>query len=400
MLKVGIDAISLYTPNYYIDLRILAEKRNLDVDKIYSDLGQKAMAVLPPDEDAVTMGLNAVEQLLQDHKVNKNEISTILFATESGVDCSKASGMYVHEILGFPSNCRVVELKQACYSGTAGLQLGLSLLYKNPQHKIIVVASDIARYQLNSTPETSQGCGAIAMLLSVDPKLMVIENEYGVYTKEVMDFWRPLYSDVAFVDGKLSCDTYFKFLEESWQDYFNYSRRDFLQHDYFCYHTPVPKMVELAHKRLARLTKVNKQLSLEQLNLQIQTGLIYSRQIGNIYTASLYLGVLSLLENTVDVSSLANKRLGLYSYGSGSIGEYFSGIVQENYVKHLPHKSTQQYLEQRNALSYQEYEDWHNYKLPHDGSLHILPTISQGKFRLTSINNHQRYYVESYYAKE
>lgn len=392
MLKVGIDAISLYTPNYSMDLRVLAEKRNLDSEKIYTDLGQQAMAILPPDEDVVTMALNAVDQLLQQNNINKDDIAMLLFATESGIDCSKAGGMYVHNILGLPNNCRVVELKQACYSGTAGLQLGLSYLYQNPQRKVIVIASDVARYQLNSNPETSQGCGAIAMLLTSNPKLLAIEPKYGVYTKEVMDFWRPLYSDVAFVDGKLSCDTYFKFLEESWLDYTLQSQRNFSNHDFFCYHTPVPKMVEIGHKRLARFTKSNKLFTSEQLEKQIQTGLIYNRQIGNIYTASLYLSVLSLLENIENSADLHNKRLGLYSYGSGSIGEYFSGIVQNDYEKYLPNQQTKSYIDKRYSVSYQEYEDWHNYKLPQDGSLHILPKISPHKFRLAKIDNHQRYY--------
>ena len=66
-----------------------------------------------------------------------NDIEMLLFATESGIDQSKAAGIYVHELLGLPARCRVVELKQACYSGTAALQLALPFLRENPRKKSI-----------------------------------------------------------------------------------------------------------------------------------------------------------------------------------------------------------------------------------------------------------------------
>lgn len=52
-------------------------------------------------------------------------------------------------------------------------------------------------------------------------------------------------------------------------------------------------------------------------------------------------------------------------------------------------------LSARQELSFAEYEHFHNFKLPTDGSLFELSQISsagKGKFILKSIDQHQRMY--------
>ena len=252
MIKVGIDTLAVYTSRYSLDLATLAHARGMDPEKYYVGLGQQAMSVPPPGEDVVTMAANAAQQVLQG--VDLNDIEMLLFATESGIDQSKAAGIYVHDLLNLPARCRVVELKQACYGATAAIQLALPFLREHPQKKILLIASDIARYGLKTAGESSQGSGAVAMLLSAHPRLIALEPEYGVVTENVMDFWRPNYLHEALVDGKYSSKLYLTMLEKSWEQYHALSGREFHDHDYFCYHTPVPRLVEKAHHHLLKLT--------------------------------------------------------------------------------------------------------------------------------------------------
>lgn len=390
-INVGIDAISFYTSHYYLDLQTLAHARGVDVDRFYADLGQRKMAVVSPDADIVTLAANAAANVLMQTQCAKHDIAMILFATESGVDCSKGAGMYIHEFLDMPVHCRVVELKQACYGATAALQLALPFLRQHPDKKVLLLAADIARYTMHSTAESSQGCGAVAMLLSANPRLLTIESESGVCAKEVMDFWRPNYCDAALVDGWLSCDTYLKMLQIAWQDYQTLSGRGFDAHQYFCYHTPVSKLVESAHRRLVKING-RKRLSTEEFEEQVGASLIYGREIGNIYTGSLYLSIVSLLENVT--SDLAGQRIGLYSYGSGSMAEYFSAVVVDGYRSWLTPKLHQTLLAERQALTYSEYEDFYKFKLPQDGSSFVLPIYKTGKYRLAKLENHQRLYAK------
>ena len=389
MHKVGIDTISFYTSHYFFDLAHLATLRGIDPDKYAVGLGQYQMAVPPPGEDIVTMAANAAQRAIRD--IDPESIEMVLFATESGVDQSKAAGIYVHDLLKLPARCRVVELKQACYSATCGLQLALPFLQQNPHKKVLLIASDIARYGLGTPGEPSQGCGAVAMILSVNPRILALEPECGICTENVMDFWRPNYSDKAFVEGKYSSKLYLNMLEKSWNDYQTLSRRSFEDHSYFCYHTPVSRLVEKAHQLLVRINDCEK-LDDAAMQVLLNPALKYGRTIGNSYTASLYVSLTSLLD-TIE-NDLSGKRIGFYSYGSGCMAEYFSGVVQAGYRDVLDTAHHQTMLAHRERLTSLEYEAFYSFDYPQDGSHCEIPLYETGKFRLTALRDHKRVYEQ------
>lgn len=387
MLQVGIDTLAFYTSHYALDLARLASVRGVDPDKYLVGLGQRYMSVPSPDEDVVTMAAAAATAAIRD--IDINTIEMLLFATESGIDQSKAAGIYVHDLLGLSERCRVVELKQACYSATVALQLALPFLRQHPDKKVLLIASDIARYGLNTAGESSQGCGAVAMVLSANPRMVAFDVEYGIVTENVMDFWRPNYTDAAFVEGKYSSRLYLNMLEKTWQQYQALTNRQFRDQEYYCYHMPVPRLVEKAHQHLAKVSGVDK-LSETELQKQIGYSLEYGRQIGNSYTASLYVSLASLFDLTPD--DLSGKRIGFYSYGSGCVAEFFSGVVQPGYQKMLNTAEHQKLLSERTGLAYPEYEAFYSFKYPQDGSHCEIPTHKKSAFRLVSIRDHRRIY--------
>lgn len=386
-VKVGIDTLAIYTSRYALPLATLAEARGMAADKFHVGLGQYVMSVAPPGEDVVTMAANAAQQALRD--IDTNDIEMLLFATESGIDQSKAAGIYVHGLLGLPARCRVVELKQACYGGTAAIQLALSFLRENPAKKVLVIASDIARYGLGTAGESSQGNGAAAIVLSAHPRILALEPEYGVVTENVMDFWRPNYSHEAFVDGKYSSKLYLTMLEKSWEQYQSIANRNFQDHDYFCYHSPVPRLVEKAHQHLIKITR-QESLTEEVKEKQIGDALEYGRQLGNSYTASLYICLASLLDKAQE--DLSGKRIGFYSYGSGCVAEYFSGVVQPGYRDVLNTDYHEDLLSSRAQIGYNEYEKLFTFKYADDGSDQEVPVYHTGRFRLTKMQQHKRIY--------
>lgn len=386
MINIGIDSIAVYTSRYVLDLSTLAAARGIDPDKFYVGLGQHKMSVPPPGEDIITMAASAALKAIEG--VDINSIEMLLFATESAFDQSKASGLYVHELLGLPARCRTIELKQACYGATAAIQLALPYLRENPDKKVLIIASDIARYGLGTTGESSQGCGAVAMVLAADPRIAVIERHSGFVSESVMDFWRPNYLDEALVEGKYSSRLYLTMLEKTWQDYRNLSGREFSDHDYFCYHAAVPRLVEKAHQNLLKSNSIT--AVEDEWMRDINYSLHYGRQIGNSYTASLYVGLASLLDMVPD--DLASKRIGFYSYGSGLAAEFFSAVIQSGYRDNLHTDYHQHLLATRQLLSYDEYVDLYQYKYPEDGSLVDIPVYQTGRFRLAKIEHHKRQY--------
>ena len=385
-MKIGIDQLHLYSSHYYVDLKTLATERGVDVDKFYRGIGQEQMAVAAPDEDVVTLGANAAHGLAAAGELD--DVELLLFATESGIDQSKAAGVFVHRLLGLSERCRTVELKQACYSGTAAVQLAVQYVARYPEKKALVIAADIARYDLNSPGEATQGCGAAALVIAANPRLLCLEEESGFYTEDVMDFWRPNYRSEALVDGKYSTLVYIRALEACWKQYQALSDRSLSDIDYFCYHIPFTRMAEKAHRKLFRSAGLS--VSASEIETALEDSLTYSRRMGNCYTASMYVGLASLLEQSD--RDLTGKRIGLFSYGSGCVGEFFSGIVQPGYQSMLKGALHQEMLQNRSELSYQQYEDIFNYRVPTDGGVYTFPEYRTGPYRLKGINGHKREY--------
>ena len=385
LTTAGIDKLAIYTARYKFSLDALAVERNIDPNKYSQGLGQYEMSVPPPGEDIVTLATNAAQQALQG--VDLNSIEMLLFATESGIDYSKSAGTYVHELLNLSPHCRIVELKQACYAGTMALQLALPFVRENPDKKVLIIASDIARYGLNSIGESSQGCAAVAMVIAANPRLLVVEPAFGVVTENIMDFWRPNYLSEALVEGKYSSKMYLTMLEASWKAYQRSSQRQLSDHDYFCFHTPVPRLVEKAYQHLL---KINNATATTETLAGLEAALSYNRTIGNSYTATLYVSLASLLEN--HSADFSNKRIGFYSYGSGCVAEYFSGIIQPNYQEVLQQEFHQQMLNARQALTYAQYADFYQFKMPQDASELNVPLYNVGAYRLYRFAEHKRFY--------
>ncbi|AKK19671.1 hydroxymethylglutaryl-CoA synthase [Candidatus Liberibacter africanus] len=392
-MAIGIEDISFYTTNQYIDLSVIAEKNGVDVAKFYVGIGQERMSVLNPDEDIVTMAAAAALPILENQ--DKNLINTLFFATESSIDQSKSAAIWLHNLLGLNSSCRVVELKQACYSATFALHMACALVAKTPQRKVLIVASDVARYDRGSSGEPTQGCGAVAILISSQASVLEIEHATGMYTNDCMDFWRPNYRSAAFVDGKYSTKIYLQSLKLSWQDYKKNNGHDFSQFQHFCYHQPFTRMAEKAHIHLSKTVNMN--LSATEIETAIGMTVLYNRLIGNSYTASLYISLISLLDHSEE--NLAGKRIGFFSYGSGCMAEFFSGIVQEGYRSRSHKKHHQYIINSRIPVSYQIYCNLHQEMIPSDEGNCIIPHTTTGPFRLSAIKNHKRIYEKTTVTK-
>ncbi|MFV0256576.1 hydroxymethylglutaryl-CoA synthase [Candidatus Liberibacter solanacearum] len=388
-MAIGIEDISFYTTNQYIDLSVIADKHCVDIGKFYHGIGQERMSVLPPDEDIVTMAAAAALPIIKNQ--DKDLITTLFFATESSIDQSKSAGIWLHKLLGLQSACRVVELKQACYSATCALHMACALVAKIPQRKVLIVASDVARYDLGSSGEPTQGCGAVAILVSSQASILEIEDTTGIYTSDCMDFWRPNYRSTALVDGKYSTKIYLQSLKAAWQDYQKNNGHDFSQFQYFCYHQPFTRMAEKAHIHLSKT--VGKNISTSEIEKHIGKTMIYNRLIGNSYTASLYLSFISLLDHSS--KNLEGERIGFFSYGSGCIAEFFSGIIQKDYHKKSHKEHHQNIINSRIPISYQLYYDLHQDIVVSAEGDCTIPHTTTGPFRLATIKNHKRIYEKT-----
>ncbi|WP_373755021.1 hydroxymethylglutaryl-CoA synthase, partial [Jeotgalibaca porci] len=247
-MKIGIDKIGFYGPPYYVDMVDLANERGDDPSKYTIGIGQAQMAVAPLSQDIVSMAVNAALVFLDDE--DRAKIDLVVVGTESGFDASKSASVYVHELLGIQPHARSFEVKQACYGATAGIQMAKDYVTLHPDRAALVIGTDVARYGLATGGEVTQGAGAIAMLITANPRILQLDSESAFYSRDIMDFWRPSYSEYAMVDGKYSNEQYIAFFKEVWATYKQKTAHSLADFAALCFHLPYTKMGKKAFSEI------------------------------------------------------------------------------------------------------------------------------------------------------
>lgn len=368
MQPVGIEMLNVFGGSAYLDVDQLASHRGLDKTR-FDNLLMKEKSVALPYEDPVSLGVNAAKPIIDAlSDSEKDRIEMLITCTESSFDFGKSMSSYMHDYLGLNRNCRLFEIKSACYSGTTGLQMGINFVLSqvSPGAKALVIATDISRFLVAegggvlsegwSFAEPSSGAGAAAMLVSDRPYVFQIDvGANGYYGFEVMDTCRPV-ADSEAGDSDLSLLSYLDCLEQSFTEY---QKRvpgaDYLESfSYLAFHTPFGGMIKGAHRTMMRkMRKAKPDIIEADFEERVFPGLVYCQRVGNIMGATTALSLASTIENgTFD----APKRIGCFSYGSGCCSEFFSGVVTMESQQHMRDFGITEKLNQRYQLSMDEYD--------------------------------------------
>ena len=345
-MLVGIDGMAFAVPERFLALDDLADARGQDRAKYHIGLGQDEMAVAAANEDIVTFGARAARRLLTD--ADRRDIDLVLVGTESSIDESKASAIIIHRLLGIQPFARCADITEACFGATAALHAAVDHITVHPDRAALVIATDIARYGLNTPGEPTQGAGAVAMLIRANPRVLAIEDDAVSYANDVYDFWRPFGERVPRVDGPLSKSSYLSSFSRCWREHEQRSGRTVDDYSAIIFHLPYTKMGFKALRMLCDehhgdtggsppdtpndgYTLASAQ-SAERLTSRFHESAAIGRRVGNLYTGSLYLSLISLL---LAGSVEPGEHIGLFSYGSGSMGEVFSGTVSSEYSERI-----------------------------------------------------------------
>ena len=384
-MQVGIDKIGLFTPNKYVDMVDLAHARNQDPNKFLIGIGQSEMSVADQTQDAVSMGIKATMKYID--RIDKDKVGLLVLGTESGIDQSKSASLFVKTALKLKPEVRTFEVKEACFGLTAAVMIARDFVRVHPDQTAIVIGSDIARYGVNTGGEVTQGAGSVSMLIKADPKILALNDGHSAYSEDINDFWRPNASRVAMVDGKYSTQVYLDFFKKTFNDYKKQKNLETSAFDAIVYHLPFTKM-GLKANRIA--VEDQDQAVTENLETSFEASKQLSRRVGNIYTASLYMSLLSLLENG---NLAAGSLIGLFSYGSGAMGEFYSGSLVEGYEKEIDQIKDQAMLDHRKKLTISEYEDVFNTALedPEDGVV-LESDDKEGTWYFAGTQGHVRQY--------
>lgn len=388
-MKIGIDKIGFAMPKYFLDIADLAKARNINANKYVKGLLQLEMSIAPITQDIVTLGATAASEFLTDE--DKKNIDMIIIGTESGIDQSKSASIFIHNLLGLSPFTRAIEVKEACYGGTAAIAIAKNHVASNPESSVLVITSDLAKYGIGATGESTQGAGSCAMLIKKDPSILILNDDNVYQTRDIMDFWRPNYSDFPHVDGHFSTKQYLDCLETTWNEYSKKFNKSLDNFEAICFHLPFPK---IGLKGLNTIVPKQENENLkDKLNENFHTSIIYNQKVGNIYTGSLYLNLLSLLENSKSLSSGDN--ILMYSYGSGAVCEIFSVTLVDGFEKRLRSDRMEDF-DTRVKLSIEEYEKmfFEKIELDENGNSSFI-NDDNSLFSLEKIENHMRIYKKN-----
>lgn len=359
--EIGIEAMDAYCGVAKVSTRMLFEERAL-LPSRYDNLMMDERSVQMPWEDPVTNGVNAARRIVENlEPAERDRIELLITATESGLDYSKSIASYVHQYLGLPRTCRILEVKQACYGTTGALQLAAAFLAAglSPGAKALVIATDVNPMDAHAEyAETTTGHGAVALLVGDRPGILALDlGAYGVNSFETMDTARPR-PDLDLYNADLSLLTYLECLSDSFRAYRSrVPDADIVKSfDYLAMHTPFAGMVKAAHRKVMREFAPRPPAAVaEDFEARVLPSLGYARTVGNLCSGSVYLALAAIVDSE-PASATAGAKVGLYSYGSGCASEFFSGRIVEGAAERLAGHSIGPRLSVRRPLDFQEYE--------------------------------------------
>ena len=354
-------------------------------------LGQKKMSFCDDREDIYSIALTAVSSLLRKYDIDHNSVGRLEVGTETILDKSKSVKSVLMQLFEQAGNTNIegVDTINACYGGTNALFNAVNWIESSAWdgRNAIVVAGDIALYRKGNARPTG-GAGCVAMLLGPNASLVLEPGLRGNYFKHAYDFYKPdLTSEYPIVDGQYSIRCYIEALDACYKAYNHREASVSLnktdgeakntedelaklstsenlpldRFDYVCFHAPTCKLVEksyarllyndyLKHKGNSNFKSVPHEIGTVDYSTSLTDKLVekffmgltkekfakvvgptveVATMCGNMYCASVYGGLCSLLAN-VDSELLQNKRVGLFSYGSGLASSFFSVTVKDS----------------------------------------------------------------------
>ncbi len=467
MKKVGIAAMSFYVPQLFLEIADLAEARNIAFAKLNKGLGLNKMALCDQNEDAASMAATALLKLINENNIDPRTIGRIYLGTESALDAAKPTATYatgmVEEKLTEKfgarcfKNCDVVDLTFACIGAVDALHNSLDWIRAGENRQAIVIASDLAKYELNSTGEYTQGAGAVALHLTENPQILSISATVGVGQESVGDFFKPrrsfakdevlkstaqslkqlisasekdellnsddrfwgkentefeLFKEEPVFDGPYSNECYQNRIAEALKHYQNQAELNVLEDwQHLIFHLPYAfqgrrmilknwlqwqKETDNLASLYSEIGEPNSDSYSEWLKHaaksasyqkfvaeRIAPGEKASSEIGNMYTASIFMSLLSMLANAAAQGrDVPGETVGFLSYGSGSKAKVFQGEIAAGWQARIAQLDLFKQLDSRQAISTAEYEALHRRQ--------ISEPISKGEsFRFSHLSQEE-----------
>lgn len=335
---VGLVGYGVYIPRY----RIAAS----EIAKLWTDgqggLPVESKSVPGPDEDTITMAIEAGRNALARAGLPGERLSAVWIGSESHPYSVKPSGTIVAEALGAAPWVSAADFEFACKAGSEALTAGMGLVGSGMADYVLAIGADTAQSRPGDALEYTASAGAGALIVGPAEEALATIEATVSYVTDTPDFFRRADRHYPVHGNRFTGEpAYFHQIQAAARRLLDELGKGPQEFTYAVFHQPNAKFPQVAAKRLGFS------------DAQIAPGLL-SPQIGNTYSGAALAGLCA----TLDVAQ-PGETIFLTTYGSGAGSDAYALTVTEQIVARRERAPlTAAYLGRQVFVDYARYAKW------------------------------------------
>ena len=309
--KVGIVGYGGYIPRYRIKLEEIAKVWGADADSYKRGLMLFEKSVPGPDQDVITMAVEAARYAVKRAGIDAQKIGAIYVGSESHPYAVKPSGTVVAEALGATPDIHCADMEFACKAGTEGMYVAYAQVKAGLIEYGIGIGADTSQGAPGDALEYSASAGAAAFIFGAKNVIATVDYQTSFMT-DTPDFWRREHAFYPAHGSRFTGEpAYFKHTLGAAKKLLEISGMKPADFAYAVFHQPNGKFP----MRAAEMLGFNKK--------QYETGWL-TPWLGNTYSGASPMGLTAIL----DVAKPGDKIF-MVSYGSGAGSDGFVFTVTD-----------------------------------------------------------------------
>ena len=340
-MPAGIVSYGGYVPRFRITPKDIGKVWGVDGESMGKGLGIKSKSVPSPDEDVITISVEAARNCMKKVDILPTDIGAIYVGSESHPYAVKPTATIVAEAIESAPVMTAADFEFACKAGTAAIQTCMGLTLSNMIKYGLAIGSDTSQGAPGDALEFSASAGGAALLIGKD-RLIAEINHTISFTTDTPDFWRRDGQPYPSHGGRFTGEpAYFRHILNCSSLLFEKTGTKPEDYDYVIFHQPNGRFP----------MKVGKMLGFTEK--QLDTGLLV-RDIGNTYSGAVLLGLCAVL----DVAK-PGERIFMVGYGSGAGSDGFDITVTPEIEKMKPRTTI---INNANNIKFLDYATYAKYR--------------------------------------
>jgi hydroxymethylglutaryl-CoA synthase len=302
---VGIVGYGAYIPKYRIKVESIAGQWGADADSFRKGLLVEEKSVPAPDQDTITMSVEAARRALLRAEIDPKIIGAVYVGSESHPYAVKPSGTTLAEALGATPDVHCADFEFACKAGSEAMFVAMQLVAAGQMEYALGVGADTSQGAPGDALEYTASAGAAAYIMGKENLLAECTHTFSFMT-DTPDFWRREHQFYPQHGGRFTGEpAYFKHVVNCANTLMEKASLKPADFAYAVFHQPNGKFPLKAGKTLGFQKE------------QLSQGLLVPK-IGNTYSGASPLGLTAVL----DVAKPGDLIL-MVSYGSGAGSDGF-----------------------------------------------------------------------------